>query len=74
MESEEELAGIARIFIKLGAEEAQANIMANQLLKRAAQISEERGTPRVEALQSLLQAAVSGRQGVAPPGFEGKNS
>jgi len=74
MNPEEELAGISKVFENLGAELNQAEIMAKQLLKRADQISRDRGTPRVEALQTLLQAAVSGRQGLTPPGFEGKNS
>lgn len=74
MNPEDELSGVCRIFVKLGANEKQAEIMAKQLLKRAEQISEERGMDRVEALQSLLQAAVSGRQGIAPAEFDGKNS
>ena len=74
MNPEDELAGICRIFANHGADEKQARIMAKQLLKRAEQISDERGMDRVEALQSLLQAAISGRQGIAPPGFDGKNS
>ena len=44
--------------------------MASQLLKRADQISRERGVPREQALAQLLQIVVEGRQGNVPPAFQ----
>ena len=54
---------LARIFINLGAPEGQANVMAKQLLKRAAQIAEERGISKVEATENLLKQVIEARQG-----------
>lgn len=44
--------------------------MAGQLLKRADQISAERGIRREEAMAQLLQILVQGRQGEVPPAFK----
>jgi hypothetical protein len=57
--------------MKMGAERAQAEIMAAQLAKRADQLVAARGITRVEAMAHLLQLVVKGRSGEAPPGFEG---
>ena len=54
---------------RLGAPRAQAVTMARQLVKRADQLSVERGIPRETALALLLQILVEGRQGNVPPGF-----
>lgn len=54
----------------LGAEPAQAGIMAQQMLKRADQLAVQRGMPRVEAMSYLLKLVVSGRAGQTPSGFE----
>lgn len=43
--------------------------MAKQLLKRAEQLSAERGITRETALAQLLQILVEGRQGNVPPEF-----
>ena len=56
-------AEIARIFINLGAEEKQADVMAKQLIKRAKQIAEERGISKVEATETLLKQVIEARQG-----------
>ncbi len=58
-----EVANVARIFINLGADEAQAKVMAAQLLKRAEQIAEERGISKVEATETLLKQVIEARQG-----------
>jgi 5,10-methenyltetrahydromethanopterin hydrogenase len=55
---------VTQIFINLGAAEGQAQVMAAQLLKRAAQIAEERGISKVEATETLLKQVIEARQGV----------
>lgn len=60
---------ITVICARLGAPPEQAATMARQLLKRADQLSAERGLPREAALAQLLQILVEGRQGNVPPGF-----
>jgi len=44
--------------------------MAAQLLKRAEQISAERGVTPEAALAQLLEILVQGRQGNVPPAFK----
>src|SRR6185436_910291 len=58
MTEHEQLAQLCR---NLGASAAQAAVMASQLLKRADQISTERGISRERALQDLLEVVVKGR-------------
>ena len=53
----------------LGASAAQAAVMASQLLKRAEQISAERGISREQALKELLEVVVKGRAGEVPARF-----
>ena len=55
---------------KLGAPRAQAATMAAQLLKRAEQISAERGITPEAAMAQLLQILIEGRQGNVPPAFQ----
>ena len=55
----------------MGADEAQAQRMAKQLLKRADQIAVDRGCDRVQAMQYLLSVTRKGAQGETPLGFEG---
>jgi hypothetical protein len=64
-----ELDQVTTLCTRLGAPPEQAATMAKQLLKRADQISTERGIPRAQALAQLLQILVEGRQGNLPPGF-----
>ncbi|MFL2843144.1 MAG: hypothetical protein ACJ0BQ_02195 [Coraliomargaritaceae bacterium] len=45
---------LKQVFMKLGAEEAQAEIAAKQLIKRAEQIAQEKSITDEEALKELL--------------------
>lgn len=54
---------ITALFIKMGAPEKQAKVMACQLLKRAGQIAEEREISIVDAAESLLKQVVQAQQG-----------
>jgi hypothetical protein len=65
-----ELEKITQLCVRLGAAPDQAAVMAAQLLKRADQISAERGLRREEAMAQLLQIVVQGRQGEAPAAFK----
>jgi hypothetical protein len=58
-----ELEQVARIFVNLGAPQPQAKVMASQLLKRAAQIADERRITKIEAMETLLKQVVEARQG-----------
>jgi len=55
---------------RLGAPPAQAATMAAQLLKRAEQLSAERGIAREAAMAQLLEILIQGRQGNVPPSFK----
>lgn len=66
-----ELEQVTRLCRSMGADEAQAQRMAEQLLKRADQIAVDRGCDRVQAMQYLLSLTMKGAQGEAPAGFEG---
>ncbi|MCC5025343.1 MAG: hypothetical protein J6386_22320 [Candidatus Synoicihabitans palmerolidicus] len=66
-----ELEQVTKLCERLGAESDRAEAMARQLLKRAEQISAERGCSRVEAMEYLLELTTKGASGVTPPGFEG---
>jgi len=61
--SSDELIGITQLFVNLGAESKQAEVMAAQLLKRAVQIAEERNISKVEAVGTLLKQVVQARNG-----------
>jgi hypothetical protein len=66
----DELAQLTALCRRLGAPtDAQAEILARQLLKRADQLAAERGLAREAALKHLLDVLVSGRRGEVPPGF-----
>lgn len=67
-EERERLIGLCR---RMGAGEAQAAAMGDQLLKRCAQLVAERGWTRVRAMEHLLTVLVKGRNGETAPGFEG---
>jgi hypothetical protein len=49
-------------FKSSGATEAQSEIMARQMIKRASQLSEERGWTDVESMQHLLKLFVEAQQ------------
>lgn len=65
-----ELLQLTEACIRLGAQRPQAEIMAAQLLKRAAQLETERGLTREAALAHLLNVVVRGRAGETPPGYD----
>lgn len=56
---------------KLGADPDQARAMSDQLLKRCAQLAEQRGWRREQAMEHLLNLLIKGRAGETVPGFEG---
>ena len=60
---------LAQLCERLGASPAQAATMAAQLLKRADQLSAQRGIPREAALKELLEILVKGRAGEVPARF-----
>jgi hypothetical protein len=60
--SASDLDGFRILFIKMGAPEKQAKVMASQLLKRAGQIAEERNISIIEAAQSLLKQVIQAQQ------------
>lgn len=64
-----ELEQLTIVCERLGAPRAQAQTMAAQLLKRAGQISVERGITREAALAALMDVVVKGRAGEVPPQF-----
>jgi hypothetical protein len=65
-----DLKKITLLCTRLGAAPDQAGTMAAQLLKRAEQISVERGITREVALAQLLEILVQGRQGNVPSAFK----
>ena len=65
-----DLEKITLLCTRLGAAPDQASTMAAQLLKRAEQISAERGVTREAALAQLLEILVQGRQGNVPAAFK----
>jgi hypothetical protein len=65
-----DLEKVTQLCVRLGAGPDQAATMAAQLLKRAEQISSERGITREVAMAQLLEILVQGRQGVVPPSFK----
>jgi hypothetical protein len=58
---------VSVIFTNLGAEKSASDVMAEQLLKRAAQLSFERKISFVEATQALLKQVVQARSGETSP-------
>ena len=54
---------LKRVCANLGAPETRAEAMAAQLLKRASQLAEERGSNREDELRYLLELVVAGREG-----------
>lgn len=60
---------LSQLCTRLGATADQASLMATQLMKRADQLSAERGTPREAELQRLLELLTQGRAGQVPKDF-----
>ena len=54
---------LVEFFLSSGATDEQAKVMTKQMIKRAAQLSEERGWSDVEAMQHLLKLFVEAQQG-----------
>lgn len=67
MSDERALAALAGGFQQMGADTAQARVMAIQLLKRARQLAQERGVTAEAALAELLAKVTAGRRGDYPP-------
>lgn len=67
----DEAAAVAGVLRKMGASESQASVMARQLIKRAEQQSQEKGTSKVAALARLLELVRTGRAGEP---YEGPDS
>ena len=64
----DELQKLTALCLRLGAStNAQAATLARQLMKRADQLSAERGITREAAMQRLLSVMVHGRAGEVPP-------
>ncbi len=67
---EDEVRRLAQFCRSLGADDRRAGLMADRLLKRADQLSRERGIAREEALEHLLNLLVFARRGeVWAPGM-----
>ena len=66
----DELTKLTALCAKLGAAPAQADAIARQLIKRADQLSAERGQSREETMTYLLRLVVQGRSGEVPPEFQ----
>ena len=53
---------LIEFFKKSGANDEQSKTMASQLIKRAGQISKQRGCTEMEALEQLLKRIVEARE------------
>ena len=67
MNEAKEVIEIARVFKNLGADEAKAQVMASQIIKRAERIAEEKESSKIDELRKLLEIAVLGAQGLLKP-------
>ncbi|CAI8351122.1 MAG: Uncharacterised protein [Opitutia bacterium UBA7350] len=67
--AEQELEAVTRFFVGMGAVASQAEVMAQQLLKRASQISAERNITKVAAVDLLLRNITEARAGRTPKHF-----
>jgi len=63
----DEIDQVAQIFQNLGAEKDKAVTMASQLIKRAEQLANENESSKVDELQTLLETAICGAQGILKP-------
>lgn len=54
---------LMEFFKQSGASDLQAETMTRQMIKRAGQLSEERGISEVDAMQYLLELFVEAQQG-----------
>lgn len=60
----DEIDQVTQIFQNLGADKDKAVTMACQLLKRAEQLANENESSKVAELQTLLETAICGAQGI----------
>ena len=67
MNETNEVIEVARVFKNLGADEAKAEVMASQIIKRAERIAKEKESSKVDELRKLLEIAVLGAQGLLKP-------
>ena len=67
MNETKEVIEIARVFQNLGADDAKAQVMARQIIKRAERIAEEKESSKIDELRKLLEIAVLGAQGLLKP-------
>ena len=67
MNETNEVIEVARVFKNLGADEAKAEVMASQIIKRAERIAKEKKSSKVDELRKLLEIAVLGAQGLLKP-------
>lgn len=58
-----DLDALGKLFKNMGADAAQAETMAKQLMKRSLQLAEERNITQVEAMEYLLKVVVYGING-----------
>ncbi len=63
---EKDVQKVAELFRNMGAKENQAEVMAKQLLRRAAQLAEERKISLFESTETLLKRVVQAQQGLLP--------
>lgn len=66
MDEVEEKEQLRLVFRNLGADDVQASMMADQTIKRATQLCEQRGIDRVSAMKYLLDLVSKGRAGEVP--------
>ena len=67
----DEIDQVAQIFQNLGAEKDKAVTMASQLIKRAEQLANENESSKVDELQTVLETAICGAQGILKPEKKG---
>ena len=67
MNETNEVIEVARVFKNLGADEAKAEVMASQIIKRAERTAKEKESSKVDELRKLLEIAVLGAQGLLKP-------
>ena len=73
MASDRETKMLTQVFVNLGSTDAQALVMAKQMLKRADQLANEKNWERSDALDHLMKVLMAGREGsVYPPIGSGK--
>ena len=67
MNETNEVIEVARVFKNLGADEAKAEVMAIQIIKRAERNAKEKESNKVDELGTLLEIAGLRAQGLLKP-------